>query len=545
MSVFYLGKNAAGSEVGVMFQSDCPNIDKLRSVITSITTLAAREVNYLSCFNVINNLVAVVRNILAWEAVSAIHSLERTASVATNQVKESPGEKSQEKNKVVLGKRTVVIKQLLKDKLKIGGDPALLNEWVHDLSLFFEPKVAELDTFFKKAKEMVESNESRLLKVPKGTRDFSKEQMAIRERAFKIIEEVFKRHGRWPLILQRVMFIMFLQGGELCSLRYDLTVPFARYVAMDNPSKGRFREFYQCDFDIIGQYCAIMVPDFEVVKVLTELLDELNIGDYEIKLNHRKLLDAMLEICGVPPEKFGTICSSIDKLDKLPFEPNIKKEMVEEKGLTAEVADKIGALVKKCGPPLELLSEFKQDNQCIEKVVLDLSLARGLDYYTGVIFEAVLKGSKVGSIAAGGRYDNLIGMFGMNQVPAVGVSLGIERVFYIMEQQLKNDANHSIRATETEVLVSIFGDDKRQAVKLASELWGAKIKAEYMVDKNVRKHMKQANDSRILLMVIVGDQERRANQVRIKDMQAHKEELVDRDSVVEEVQRRLNLLSLQ
>jgi histidyl-tRNA synthetase len=134
-----------------------------------------------------------------------------------------------------------------------------------------------------------------------------------------------------------------LQGGELCSLRYDLTVPFARYVAMnnisaikryqiakvyrrDNPSKGRYREFYQCDFDIAGVY-EPMEPDFEVIKVLTELLDKLDIGMYEVKLNHRKLLDGMLEICGVPAEKFRTVCSSIDKLDKLTFE-EVKKELV-------------------------------------------------------------------------------------------------------------------------------------------------------------------------------------------------------------------------
>ncbi|MCL7030181.1 hypothetical protein MKW94_004700 [Papaver nudicaule] len=621
MSVFDLGKssfcragllaNDAGSEVGGMFQSGCPDIEELTDEIMLITTLAARDGNCVKFFHVINNLVATVRNILAWEAVLAIHSLERmeslersqelsvaSLSVETNQVKESPGEKSREKNnKVVLGKGTVVIKQLLKDRLKTGGDPALLNEWVHDLSLFFEPKDAELHTFLKKVREMVETNESRRVpKIPKGTGDYSKEQMAIRERAFKIIEEVFKRHGAMALDTpafelretlmgkygedSKLVFDLADQGGEICSLRYDLTVPFARYVAMkklssfkryqigkvyrrDNPAPGRFREFYQCDFDIAGQYCA-MGPDFEVVKVLTELLDELNMGDYEIKLNHRKLLDGMLEICGVPPEKFRTICSSIDKLDKLQIE-EIKKEMVEEKGLNAEVADKIGALVKKRGSPLELMSELKQDNQflenkesslalkdleilfelleeskCIDRVVFDLSLARGLDYYTGVIFEAVFKGTKGGSIAGGGRYDNLIGMFGTEQVPAVGVSLGIERVFHIME----NDPNQSIRATETEVLVSIFGDDLRQAVKLVSELWGAKIKAEYLVHKRVQKHMNRAKECRIPLMVIVGDQERSANQVRIKDMQAHEEELVDRGSVVEEVQRRLNLISL-
>ncbi|RVW59226.1 Histidine--tRNA ligase, cytoplasmic [Vitis vinifera] len=389
-----------------------------------------------------------------------------------------------------------------------------------------------------------------------------------------------------------------LPGGELCSLRYDLTVPFARYVAMngltsfkryqiakvyrrDNPSKGRYREFYQCDFDIAGQYES-MGPDFEVIKILTELLDELNIGDYEVKLNHRKLLDGMLDICGVPPEKFRTICSSIDKLDKQTFE-QIKREMeckwrglphlvgleawvgVEEKGLTIETAEKIGTFVKERGPPLELLSKLKQEgseflgnnasvaaltdleilftalekSKCINKVVFDLSLARGLDYYTGVIFEAVFKGAtQVGSIAAGGRYDNLIGMFGTKQVPAVGTSLGIERVFNIMEQ-LQKDQNQAIRATETQVLVSIFGNDLSQAAELVSELWNAKLKAEYMVNKRPTKHFDRAEESRIPWMILVGEREQNEGIVRLRDTTTREEILVPRSRIVEELQRRL------
>ncbi|KAK3015904.1 hypothetical protein RJ639_007640 [Escallonia herrerae] len=389
------------------------------------------------------------------------------------------------------------------------------------------------------------------------------------------------------------------KGGELCSLRYDLTVPFARYVAMngitsmkryqigkvhrrDNPSKGRYREFYQCDFDIAGDYKTV-APDSEVVKILTELLDELNIGDYEvafhiatinhslffvllllilcrlinflsqIKLNHRKLLDGMLEICGVPSEKFRTICSSIDKMDKLSFE-HIKREMVDEKGLDVETADKIGTFVKQRGRPLELLAELKQEGSkflenktswpalnemeimfkflenagCIDKVVLDLSLARGLDYYTGVIFEAVFKGAtQVGSIAAGGRYDNLIGMFGTKPVPAVGVSLGIERVFTIMEQQLQKDQNQAIRATETQIQVSVLSVDLLPlAFKLASACWNARISAEYMLHKNIMKHISRAIELRIPFMVIVGGNEIEKGVVRLKDVVANKEEEV-------------------
>nr|POF25540.1 histidine--trna ligase, cytoplasmic [Quercus suber] len=462
-----------------------------------------------------------------------------------------------------------------------------IEKWVEDLLLFLDPKDREFDSLLKKLKEIVETNESRRLpKLPKGTRDFAKEQMTIRKRAFSIIEDVFERHGATALDTpafelretlmgkygedSKLVYDLADQGGELCSLRYDLTVPFARYVAMngltsfkryqiakvyrrDNPSKGRYREFYQCDLDIAGQY-EKMGPDFEIVKILTELLDELQIGDYEIKLNHRKLLDGMLDMCGVPPEKFRTICSSIDKLDKQTFE-QIKKEMVEEKGLSVETADEIGTFVKERGQPLELLSKLKQQgskflghngsadalndleilfkalevSKCIDKVVFDLSLARGLDYYTGVIFEAVFKGgTQVGSIAAGGRYDNLIGMFGAKQVPAVGVSLGIERVFAIMEQ-LQKDQSQAPRATKTEVLVSILGDDLTQAAELVSELWNAKVKAEYFVNKRVMKHIDRARESRIPWMVIVGEREMNEGIVILKDIEAAKEDKIPDD----------------
>ncbi|KAK4399685.1 Histidine--tRNA ligase, cytoplasmic [Sesamum angolense] len=509
--------------------------------------------------------------------------------------------KSEKKKKVVLGKGTTVLMQFIKDRLLGSGAKANLEKLIQDFLSLLDPRGLGFDDLLTKVKEIVESNESRRLpKLPKGTRDFAKEQMAVREKAFAIIVEVFKRHGAMALDTpafelretlmgkygedSKLIYDLADQGGELCSLRYDLTVPFARYVAMngltsfkryqiakvyrrDNPSRGRYREFYQCDFDIAGQF-EKMGPDFEVIKILTELLDELDIGEYEVNLNHRKLLDGMLAICGVPQEKFRTICSSIDKLDKQTFE-QIKKEMVEEKGLTEETADKIGTFVKERGSPVDLLTKLKQEgsefltnseaelalneleilfgalakSKCINKVVFDLSLARGLDYYTGVIFEAVFKGAtQVGSIAAGGRYDNLIGMFGTKQVPAVGISLGIERVFAIMEQ-LQNDKNQDIRATETQILVSILGDDLSLGAEVVSELWGAKLKAEFMVNKRVIKHIDRARGSKIPYMVIVGDQEVNKGIVKLKDVTAAVEYEVPRSGLVEDLQRRLNSTS--
>ncbi|KAG6719500.1 hypothetical protein I3842_03G009000 [Carya illinoinensis] len=588
--------------LGDLFYGKCPSNESLTDGFKLVSELGLEE-DHEKFVHEVNVLLGMVWKIVAWESITGFFALEGVEwfgksekGVDANGVGNVKVEKKSEKKKkkVVLGKGTIVIVQMIKDRLQskggggIGGSE-LLEKWVEDLLLFLDPKDQDFGSLLLRMKEIVESNESRRLpKLPK---------MTIRKKAFSIIEEVFERHGATALDTpafelretlmgkygedSKLIYDLADQGGELCSLRYDLTVPFARFVAMngltsfkryqiakvyrrDNPSKGRYREFYQCDFDIAGQY-EKMGPDFEVVKILTELLDEINIGDYEIKLNHRKLLDGMLEICGVPPEKFRTICSSVDKLDKQSFE-QIKKEMVEEKGLTVETADAIGTFVKERGSPLRLLSKLKlggskflghsgsvdalneldilfkalERSKCIDKVVFDLSLARGLDYYTGVIFEAVFKGgTQVGSIAAGGRYDNLIGMFGTKQVPAVGVSLGIERVFSIMEQ-LQKDQNQTTRATKTQVLVSILGDDLTQAAELATELWNARLKAEYLVNKRVMKHIDRARESRIPYMVIVGERELNEGIVKLKDVEAAKEEEIPRSKLVEELKRRLD-----
>ncbi|XP_020262495.1 histidine--tRNA ligase, cytoplasmic-like [Asparagus officinalis] len=630
MSILSLGESSSGrarmaigsiidqevqAKVVESFEKGCPNFDKLRENFQLIAEKASSGEEYVEVLHSVYNLLVKFREILAWEAAVTLFVLDIDESIEKPQVGppatiKQNGEnfkgdrKKEKKKKKTLGRGTSVIRQLLKDRFMCTNEAsvenvAVLVEWAQVLLLYFDPKDGGLDSLLTKLKEMVESNDNRRLpKIPKGTRDFAKEKMAIRERAFSIIVNIFKMHGAVGLDTpvfelretlmgkygedSKLIYDLADQGGELCSLRYDLTVPFARYLAMnnisalkryqiakvyrrDNPSKGRFREFYQCDFDIAGQY-DIMEPDFEVIRVLTELLNDLNIGDYEIKLNHRKLLDGMLEISGVPSEKFRTVCSSIDKLDKQSFQ-EIKKELVNDKGLTVEIAEKIGLFVQKKGPPLEVLSELKskdsqflenagsvvalndleilfkalEKSRCLDKVVFDLSLARGLDYYTGVIFEAVFRGStQVGSIAAGGRYDNLVGMFSGKQVPAVGVSLGIERVFTIMEQ-LENDKNQATRATETQVLVAILGKDLTLAAELVSELWDAKIKAEFGLTKRVMTHISRAKQSGIPWIVIVGESELNSGIIKLKNIEANQEEAVPRGQMVEEVKRRLNI----
>eukprot|EP00271_Cylindrocystis_brebissonii_P011065 TRINITY_DN2777_c1_g2_i1.p1 TRINITY_DN2777_c1_g2~~TRINITY_DN2777_c1_g2_i1.p1 ORF type:complete len:1061 (-),score=198.25 TRINITY_DN2777_c1_g2_i1:295-3477(-) len=555
--------------------------------------------------------VEATRMVLALEAVVACRLLRRREeSLAAKQGGSSEGKAAGKEGKKgkgagpVLGKGTSMLKQVLEKALvenpRHGGR---LLEQVEVVADALDPRKDVLACLLEDLKPVLEGNETRRTpKIPKGTRDFLPEQMAIREKAFAIITGAFKRHGgveidtpvfelRETLMGKygedsKLVYDLADQGGEILSLRYDLTVPFARYLAMhpignvkryhiarvyrrDNPqlSRGRYREFYQCDFDIAGQY-ATMVPDAEILRVVTELLDRLAIGDYEIKVNHRRLLDGMLDLCGVPASKFRPICSAIDKLDKEPWDA-VRTEMISEKGLPTEVVDRIGLFVVKRGRPEELLAELMATDGpfkghegslaalaemallfrylgslgALHRVVFDLSLARGLDYYTGMIFEGVFKGgeAQVGSIAGGGRYDHLVGMFSGKPVPAVGLSLGIERVFTIMEAQLKEQGS-AIRSTQTEVLVASIGSDMlEKRMDVARELWDADIKAEYVpaLASNMQKQMEFANKYGIPWCVIFGDTELTRGTVKVKDLVNRTEEEVPRGELVQLLKERL------
>ncbi|PON95174.1 Aromatic amino acid lyase [Trema orientale] len=478
LNIDSVGSDDLRSSLVGLFEEKCPSGDSLRNEFKVVSELVFEgEDKCDRLAHQVNVLLGLVWKTVAWEAITAYVALEGTELNEKSKSTEVNGgesakvdKKSEKKKKVVLGKGTSVMIQFLKSRLQSKADAigssGLLEKWVEDLLSFLDPKDLEFDSLLNKVKEVVESNETRRLpKLPKGTRDFAKEQMAIRKKAFSIIEDVFERHGA---------------------------------TALDTPA-------FELRETLMGKYG-------EDSKLIYDLADQ-------IKLNHRKLLDGMLEICGVPPEKFRTICSSIDKLDKQPFD-QIKKEMVEEKGLTVKTADRIGDFVKERGPPLELLyklkcegSEFLENNssidalndleilfkaleksKCINKVTFDLSLARGLDYYTGVIYEAVFKGGA-----------------------------------------------QTTRATKTEVLVSILGDDLIQAAELASELWDAKIKAEYLVTKRWSKHFDRAKESKIPWILIVGERELMEGTVRLKDFESNVEDVViPRTRVVEELKTRLN-----
>lgn len=438
------------------------------------------------------------------------------------------------------------------------------------------------------------------LKTPKGTKDFGPQEMALREAIFSKITAVFKRHGAVTIetpvfelkeVLtgkygedSKLIYDLQDQGGELCSLRYDLTVPFARYLAMnkqirqirrwqiakvyrrDQPymTKGRFREFYQCDFDIAGDQWERMLPDAEVVKVISEILGDLEIGAFRIKLNNRKILDGIFEVAGVAPELFRTISSAVDKLDKQPW-TEVRQEMLQ-KGLKETEADAIGKFVCMSGG-VELLDELApmvrgnaraaeglEEMRLLFKylylfgvprdlVTLDLSLARGLDYYTGMILEAVLVngGEGIGSIAGGGRYDNLVGMFspGVAQIPCVGASVGIERIFSILQ-----DRYPQVRAVPTQVLVAAAGADLlEERMQLCSELWRAGFRAEMVMKRKVKPldQFGYCEKNGVQFAVVIGPGEIEAGQVKLRRIADRFEEVISRDELVPRLTNLLNV----
>ncbi|KAJ2662702.1 Cytoplasmic and mitochondrial histidine tRNA synthetase [Coemansia sp. RSA 1200] len=477
------------------------------------------------------------------------------------------------------------------------------------------------------------------LKTPKGTKDYSDKEMSVRTQIFNTIIGVFEKHGAVTIdtpvfelkeILMskygedsKLIYDLKDQGGEECALRYDLTVPFARYLAKngvsnikryhiakvyrrDQPAmtKGRMREFYQCDFDIAGAYDP-MIPDAECVRLAVDALTQLGVGPFVVKVNHRKILDAIFEVSGVPEPKIRSISSAVDKLDKLPW-ADVRQEMTEEKGLDPLVADRIGEYVQLKGSPSELVEklkalpelmaskkaqegiadmvlffDFARIYNILDYVSFDMSLARGLDYYTGIIYEVVLVEEnvrptkaqptatkpnevstataaidesqvRVGSIAAGGRYDNLVGDFSAvnhkkgkeNNVPCVGISFGVERIFSIIWNKMQSQ---TIKPSRTAVFVMSMRDGLLEdRMRIATELWDNGIPAEFAY-KNKPRMQNQYNfcDANVIpWAVIIGKDELDQGMVRIKNMAQKVESekmgvLVKRSDMVAEIKKRL------
>ena len=390
-------------------------------------------------------------------------------------------------------------------------------------------------------------------KILKGFRDFSPKEMAIRQKVFNIVKNVFESYGFVPIETPSLEYAEILlsklgteanklvynfkdKGNRDVALRYDLTVPLSRFIAQypnipkpfkryqiqpvwraDKPRKGRYREFTQCDIDSVGSKSPL--ADAEIIAIIYTIFQKIGFEKFIIRVNSREILFSIMKNAGVPQDKVLSAIQSIDKLDKISFE-QVKQELTE-KNIKPQIIEKIFQSIKKAKPDAfleEVLSLVKKMGVPKNFLKFDPFLARGLDYYTGPIYEAVVEKPKIGSIAGGGRYDELIGMFTEKDIPACGTTIGIDRIVdAIQELNLWPE----ISSTNTKVLITII--DKSflsQCIKISQVLRSENINNEIYLDFETRleKQLKYANKKEIPFVVIIGKKEIEKNQLTLKDM---------------------------
>lgn len=358
-------------------------------------------------------------------------------------------------------------------------------------------------------------------------------------------------------------------------LRYDLTVPFARYVVQhreelsfpfrryqiqpvwraDRPQKGRYREFYQCDVDVVGTDS--LVSELELIEIVREVYRRFGIR-VSLHINNRKILAGIAEVIG-EPDKLIDVTVAIDKLDKIGLE-NVNKELLE-RGLSQTAVDKLQPILALSGTNEEklsvirnLLSQSTIGTQGVEemetvfalakdaipadsdtfRIELDLTLARGLNYYTGAIFEVKALDVAMGSITGGGRYDNLTGIFGLPGVSGVGISFGADRIYDVLTEL---NLYPETMTEQTQVLFATFGDaELRYALGWAATLRQAGINTEvYPEPAKMKKQMGYADSNRIPFVAIVGGNEMESQTVMLKDMQSGEQKAVTKDELIAEL----------
>jgi len=444
--------------------------------------------------------------------------------------------------------------------------------------------------------------------IPKGTRDFSPEEMAKRNYIFDTIKEVFTLHGFRQIETPAMENLSTLMGkygeegdkllfkilnsgdflknvsdeqlterncprltSQLCEkgLRYDLTVPFARFVVQhrnelqfpfkrfqiqpvwraDRPQKGRYREFYQCDADVIGTDS--LLNEIDLLQIIDEVFRRFGIS-ITIKLNNRKVLSGIAEIIGAP-EKIVDITVAIDKIDKIGIE-NVNAELLE-KGISQDAVNQLQPLLTLSGTneeKLESLSKLLASSEIGQKGIeelryvisntdevgidatleLDVSLARGLNYYTGTIIEVKANDVQIGSITGGGRYDNLTGVFGLEGVSGVGISFGADRIFDVLNQLNLYPAEAQ---NTTKVIFVNFGENEAKAsLKHIKALRAKGISCElYPENAKMKKQMGYANDNKIPYVAIVGETELANNTITVKCMSTGEQRQMTIDEMIE------------
>lgn len=443
--------------------------------------------------------------------------------------------------------------------------------------------------------------------IPKGTRDFSPVEMAKRNYIFNTIREVFYRYGFQQIETPSMENLSTLMGkygeegdkllfkiqnsgdyfsgltdeellsrnaaklaSKFCEkgLRYDLTVPFARYVVLhrdeitfpfkrfqiqpvwraDRPQKGRYREFYQCDADVVGSNS--LLNEVELVQMIDAVFQKFGIR-VSIKINNRKILTGIAEIIG-EADKIVDITVAIDKLDKIGLD-NVNAELAS-KGIPQEAIDKLQPIILLSGSNEEKIATLKnvlaasetglkgvEESEFILKTIaglgiqseveLDLTLARGLNYYTGAIFEVKALDVQIGSISGGGRYDNLTGVFGMEGMSGVGISFGADRIYDVLNQL---DLYPKEAVNGTQLLFVNFGEaEAAYVLPVLAQVRAAGIRAEIYPDAaKMKKQMSYANAKMVPFVAIVGENEMKEGKVMLKNMASGEQSLVTPEELV-------------
>ncbi len=411
-------------------------------------------------------------------------------------------------------------------------------------------------------------------RILSGFRDFLPQQMLVRQHIIGLFREIFERHGYEPIetpVLEhldvltgkageneRLMYSFSDHGDRRVGMRYDLTVPFSRVLAMhqneivlpfkryhigpvwraEKSQRGRFREFWQCDADIAGS--TSMLADAEGVSILTEAIAAVGISNFVVRINHRTLLGAIARATGGSGADTGAIIRTIDRLDKVG--PDEVERQLVDGGLDASGASRLMSLITARGNPDVVLSDVIASigegdgvGEAVgelsrlfdglaslgvpaNRAILDLSLARGLDYYTGPVVEATVEQPAVGSIAGGGRYDGLVGSFSSRPMPATGVSLGIERIIEVVSEfDLL-----TVPGTTAQVFVAGYRDDVAGAAHLATRLRTAGLRTDLSLlsERSLGDQFKYAGRKGIPVAVFQGPDERAAGVVNIRDLVA-------------------------
>jgi histidyl-tRNA synthetase len=441
--------------------------------------------------------------------------------------------------------------------------------------------------------------------LARGTRDYTPAMMLKRNYIIANIKNVFEKFGFLPLetpAMEQLSVLMgkygeegdqllfkILNSGDFLKetraedaqkgskhfalkvsekgLRYDLTVPFARFVVMnqndlafpfkryqiqpvwrgDSPQRGRYREFYQCDADVVGTES--LICEAEIVMMMNDVLSKLNLKEYEIKINNRKILTGIAEVAGADGKE-GDLCVAIDKLDKIGREKVMTE--LQQKGFTDENIQKLSPIFEIQGTThdkISQLSQYLKNSEIglqglseIQKVLnyvaiftektpeqdhlnLDITLARGLSYYTGAIFEIKAHNTEIGSISGGGRYDNLTGTFGLPNVAGVGFSFGLDRIYDVLEEKNLFPADAQ---NVTQIMLTNFDENSELfCLKLLKNLRDADIKAEiYPTSSKLDKQMKYANKKRILYVLLVGSQEIEQGKFTLKNMNTGEQQIL-------------------